>query len=129
MKNHTTIVFAIILASTYFSSVAQTWMPFNETPEAGRYMDVTSIRKNGENRTFWMLTDLAVAKTPGVRSVVAQGEMDCKGERMRTTAAAVYAERMAKGSGRTVELGSSAKAWGPIVPGSDIQNLQQVVCQ
>ena len=91
------------------------------------YIDFATIRKDGNLRKVWKLTNSKQRDTDGVMSRLTKTEIDCKQERYKTLALSTHTEQMAGGT--TIKnLGEDPYGWSEIPPGSFIWAVMETVC-
>ena len=87
------------------------------TGEPARYIDPSTITRDGNFRRVWEIHDLGEKGSQGERSVLASVEYDCTDKRMRTLSAIGRSLRMARGE--IVPLRGVSGEWVPLQPGKD----------
>ena len=119
---------ALLLLITVFtssSSLAQ-WELYAEVTEAFLYMDLSSIRKDGNLRKVWVLQDLKQRQKEGGLSFRARMEYDCKEERFRYLSATLHSSQMAQGNLINSQTGVSN--WIDIAPRTAMEDSFKLVC-
>ena len=103
------------------------WVRVGETAEAGFFVDLGSLEKDGSNRRFWELTDLKQRGKEGEMSMRARVLYDCQGQRSRTLTLTVHAEPMA--GGKTLFVGGEdPQGWIAVAPKSVSSEKLRMVC-
>ena len=106
------------------------WILVSGTGSANEYIDMSTIQRNGNVVTAWVLGDLAEPrpfKGKTFRSLKTQVEFDCAANRFRQINASLYSGQM--GAGTVLESGSVSNPWEPAVPQSVGQTKLRAVCQ
>ena len=90
----------------------------NASDDFTEYVDLGTIRPNGGTVKMWELRNFKGVQRAGSSylSAMMQNEYDCNDERVRNVAFQIYSGTM--GTGRVVEVGSTADAWRSIPPGT-----------
>ena len=105
------------------------WTRLSETDNYIYYVDLATIRRNGNLVKIWTLADFkAVRKNAGKSflSEKSQSEYDCKEEKSRILAFTWFDGKM--GSGKVVVSDSDPGKWSPIQPGSVGEALWKIAC-
>jgi hypothetical protein len=118
-------VLKIVCASVAAPDLAE-WVKVSESDTSIHYIDPDSIRKDGNLRKMWQITDLKQREEGGVMSWRALHEYDCKEERLRLLSLSSHSNPMAGG----VMLGSDddPSTWDAIPPGSILARVLKRVC-
>ena len=95
---------AAILSLLTAHVAAQKWVKYTDDLVWSIYLDPGSLRKEGEIRRFWMLTDLKKRDEDGVLSRQVQFEHDCKKSRTRILAMKEFSGAMGGGKLLSSEL-------------------------
>ena len=105
---------------------AQNWTEYSESDSAVNYIDLTTLRINGEMRRVWELQDLKTRHPDGEMSRRYLTETDCKEERYRILGNSEHPQPMAGGA----PLFSSQKPgeWRYIAPGTVTAIVLRLVC-
>jgi len=113
------------------SAIAGTsWVLVSGTGSASEYIDFSTLSRNGNVVTAWVLGDLAESrpfKGRYFQSIKTQVEFDCAGSRFRQTHATLYSGPM--GSGSVLESDYVSNRWEPAVPQSVGQTKLRAVCK
>ena len=120
---------ALILLLAAFSNGAWAeWVFISESIGDDKcYIDPQTIRKDGDFRRAWVVTDYKAKRRNGVRSFRASTEIDCKGKRLRILSYSADSEPMA--TGRVMGTGKPRPQWARITPGTLGSNLHKYVCR
>ena len=102
------------------------WEKVYTTATATHYVDRASIRKDGNLRRMWSLTDLKQRDKNGEMSRRSKSEYDCKGERMRYLALSTHSESMA--GGKTLLNEGEEEMWRAIPPGTAAEAILEMAC-
>lgn len=119
---------ALLLLITVFtssSSLAQ-WVLYAEVTEAFLYIDLSTIRKDGNLRKVWVLQDLKQRQKEGALSLRARVEYDCREERYRYLSATSHSSQMAQGNLIKSQTGMSD--WIDVAPGTATEDSFKKVC-
>ena len=125
------LLLGLMLLVTAGAAIAE-WTIAGFSDEADKYVDIATIRRNGNLVKMW---DLADFKTKMVRtdtgdtylSSKMQSEYDCKEEKVRILAFNWFSGQM--GSGKVVYLDHDpSDKWSPISPGSVNEILWKIAC-
>lgn len=117
-----TILLTLLLAS---SGAWAEWVKVGETDNAVFYIDPATIRKEGNLRRVWNITDLKQRGNLGELSRRARYEYDCKQERQRILS--ISGHSGPKASGET--LGSEGPTqWNEIPPETVSETIIKLVC-
>jgi hypothetical protein len=102
------------------------WVIYTWNDEATFYYDPATIRKEGNMRRAWELTDLRKRGRSGEMSRRIRMEYDCKQERNRLLSISGLSEPMAGGKVLSTE-GEEAQ-WDAIAPGTVAEIMLEIVC-
>ena len=118
---------ALLLALLSVSGSAWAeWVKINENDSRLIYIDPQTIRKDGNLRKVWQITDLKQRFTNGELSRRSRLEFDCKNERFRYLSFSIHSGPMAGGTILS-QLVEDTK-WADIPPRSSSETMLQVVC-
>lgn len=103
------------------------WVKVAASDTSTFYIDPASIRKNGNLRKVWGITDLKQRDSvDGEMSRRSRGEYDCKEERYRILAFSFHSEPMARGE--TLRSKDDVGTWHAIPPDSVSADILKIVC-
>ena len=105
------------------------WTDVGENDGLIQYVDLATIRRNGNLVKMWYLTDFKTVRTISGKSYLsskAQSEYNCKEESSRTLALTWFDGKM--GRGKVVFAYSDPDKWEPIQPESIGEVLWKVAC-
>lgn len=102
------------------------WVMHSETETATHYLDPDTIRKEGNMRRIWGLTDLRTRHKDGEMSRRVRYEYDCKQELYRFLAITEHSEPMA--GGKVLSMHEEEKLWRAIAPNTSAEATQKIVC-
>ena len=122
------LLMGLMLVMTATAASAE-WTRVGDADEFIQYVDVATIRRNGNLVKMWYLSDHKTVKTVDGNSFLsdkAQWEFDCKEERWRVVAYIWFDGKM--GSGKVVYSGSAPGKWSPISPESVGEILWKIAC-
>jgi hypothetical protein len=126
--------FLIAVMLLYAASARGEWSRIGSIPGdgSGVYLDVATVRRNGQLRRAWALLDHKVEQRlesgARYRSDKIQYEYDCKGERTRVLAGITYSDQM--GEGKPVDSATAENSrWEPVAPGTVAELLWKRVCE
>lgn len=120
-----TILLSILLLVT--GAAWAEWEKVTTTAQATFYIDRATIRKDGNLRRIWWLTDYKQRDTSGAMSVRQMDEYDCKGERRRQLSSSEHAEPMTGGK-ELASNGENPRGWRQIPPGTIGESLLKMLC-
>jgi hypothetical protein len=104
------------------------WVRFDATADgATHYYDPASVRRAGDLRRLWSISDWNERRRDGAMSLRTFWEFDCKGERYRFLSLSWHSERMAVG--RTLQTDNSPIPWDHTTPGTVNGTLLKIVCK
>jgi hypothetical protein len=128
--NKKLVALAVILINIGISFAGTNWVLVSGTASANEYLDVSTIRRNGNTVTVWVLGDLAEArpfKGRYFKSLKTQVEFECDARKFRQTHATLYSGPM--GSGEVLESSYVSNPWEPAVPQSVGETKLRTVCK
>ena len=103
------------------------WVQIGETDSSNFYIDPATIRKDGNLRKVWEITDLKQRSKDGAMSVRVRTEYDCKNERFWTMSLSDHSEPMA--GGETLNSFTYRdRDWRETPPGSVGETMLKIVC-
>ncbi|BFU89647.1 MAG: hypothetical protein NTAFB01_08340 [Nitrospira sp.] len=105
------------------------WLLVGDNERARVYLDTETINRSGEWVRVWVVDDLKIAETRGLRkylSTRAHEEHDCIKERFRLLALEYFSGNM--GSGEALYKTSGESDWTPIPRGTLAQSVWRFVC-
>ena len=102
------------------------WVSYGETETVTFYFDPATIRKDGNMRRVWELTDLSKRGRSGEMSRRMRREYDCKQERYRYLAISGHSEPMA--GGEVLVTGGEDNNWEAIAPDTVAETILNLVC-
>ena len=112
--------------SSSLKKVSPKWAMIGKDDTYSFYFDPDTIRKDGNMRQVWEITDLNTRDKDGEMSVQMRVEYDCKQERFRFIAFSKHSENMA--AGKTLKSITKEGPWGAIPPNSASQLMLIHVC-
>lgn len=136
LKIHMMLVLLITLLVLSSGPVYAEWVPRGEDKQAGLtiYLDVDTMRINGNQVMMWILHDFKTVQTNGAGnsflSAKVHREYDCAKEQTRVLAITKYEDKMGNGkvvSSRTFDEPEWVSA-APREPGTIAQDLWIVAC-
>ena len=102
------------------------WVLYSETDTSTFYYDPATIRKDGNMRRVWELSDLRKRHKDGEISRRYRAEYDCKNERTRILSFSLHSEPMA--GGEVLKNFGEDKEWREIPPGTVVNTILKIVC-
>jgi hypothetical protein len=102
------------------------WVKYAEKDENTFYFDPATVRKDGNMRRVWELTNYKQRDKYGSISSRLRGEYDCKQERYRVLTISEHSEPMAGGSVTRQQYDGGP--WADIPPGTISEVIFKVVC-
>jgi hypothetical protein len=116
-----------ITCSTVTTPARSEWVKMAEGTDGRKdYLDVTTIRKDGQFRRAWGIQNLKERDEIGAMSVRILQEYDCKGDRFRMLSMSVHTEPMA--GGNVLHSGNRKEEWSHVPPDTPIKHIFNVVC-
>jgi hypothetical protein len=119
-------IFLTLLLMLAVTMARAEWVKVNETETGVVYLDPATIRKDGDLRRIWGLTDLKVRDAGGELSRRRLDEYDCKKERYRILSISTHSGSMAMG--KILARDSDSGEWQYAAPGSVAGDLLGFVC-
>ena len=117
---------AALLMATAISSPAQL-LQLGQGDDKSHYIDIASIRRDGNTRSAWTLQDLANPDpATGTMSSRFMYEYDCQAEKYRMLAFSAHSEPM--GRGKTLVNQQLALRWMQALPNSFGMAALELVC-
>ena len=102
------------------------WVKVSETDSHTAYIDPDTIRKDGNLRRVWQVSDLKQRNDRGVMSRRVLMEYDCKEARKRILQFSSHSDPMA--GGRVLISDSEPDPWDYIPPETPVQTIMRIVC-
>jgi hypothetical protein len=102
------------------------WVPIGASESSYEYLDLKTLRVNGDLRRIWVLDDLSAPDKDGDRSYRTLLEYDCRAERYRSLQGIFYAGSMA--TGRVTARTSQASVWRKVMEGTISATVMKAVC-
>lgn len=118
-----TLLLALMLVT---GSVWAEWVKMGESASDKFYIDLATIRKDGNLRKVWAITDFKQQDKSGALSNRIRFEYDCKEERSRLLSMSTHSEPLAKGT-PLVQI-NEAGPWSDIAPGTVHETFLKAVC-
>jgi len=103
-----------------------TWAPVAGTDTSYDYLDLSTLRVDGNLRRVWTLHDLAQPDTDGDRSYRSLLEFHCPESRYRNLQTLFFADAM--GTGRMTGRSAQPGAWRAVQVESVAASVMQRVC-
>ena len=120
------LVFSLLLF-TSASALAQ-WSPVVVDVEGTIFnFDFSTLRRDGELRKVWTLSNFPEKDPNGVMSSRVRVEYDCKNERERYLSFKLFSDKNAKGV--TIDSGDTPSSWKDIAPDTAAWRLMQTACK
>lgn len=116
----------VLVLAVVSSGVCAMWVALTETSEAINYLDPATIRRDGNLRRVWQLSDLKERDKDGAMSLRNLWEYDCKEDRFRLLSGSVHSEPNA--GGKVLSSQSQRGDWNYIPPGSASSATLKYVC-
>jgi hypothetical protein len=121
-------LFLVSLMAMLAGPALAEWVKIGYSDLGTLYIDPATIRKDGNLRKIWVMTDLDRRDKDGEMSSRSRQEFDCKGERSRILSGSTHSEPMASGRTlRRVEFDNLDK-WSQIPPSSIAEAILERVC-
>ena len=121
------VVISVCLLTVGAAPAVAAWTQIVETDFVTTYMDLGTIRKQGNIRKVWKLWDFKERQKRGELSVVLDSEHDCKEKKGRPLEMILYSQNMAKGN---VIISSTLDdpEWNEIAPATEGGFTLKTVC-
>lgn len=120
------IIILFLLTIRIDAAIAE-WTRIVETDTATFYMDISTIRKEGNTVKVWSILDFKEKGDYGDVSHKSRYEFDCKQERIKTLTLLPYAGHMAEG--QLINYSRSSEEWFDIPPGSNWAIYLEILCK
>ena len=105
------------------------WLKVGESDAIYAYIDLATIRKDGNIVRVWAINDLKQRNKDGELSTRIRAEFDCKQERQKYLSLSTHSGRMASGTTiYTYDFARSPANWSEIPPGSIGETVLKIVC-
>lgn len=117
------LVCLMMLASSAWAE----WQEFIQNDTSVSYIDLETIRKDGNLRKIWVLLNYAEKDINGKMSARTRQEFDCKEERRRVLTISTHSEAMAGGKQLFSHTLDTPK-WEEIPPNTNYMTLLKLVC-
>ena len=121
--------YLLALLMLFASPAWAEWTVSGGSDEFTQYIDIATIRRNGNFVKMWDLKDFKTVEKISDYSFLSQkvqSEYDCKEERERLLAFSWFSGKM--GSGTVVYSDNDPTKWIPIQPDSVAETLWKIVC-
>ena len=126
MKQHKLAkIFFMMMILTSHSAFAA-WTQFSETNERVYFVDLDTLKKEGNTRIFWRLTNYKTRNKFGDLSGRRKELLDCTKEATQTLSFASFAEPFA--GGMSTSTLNPAPEWTHIPPNTVDDTLMRLVC-
>lgn len=122
------IILACLLTTSALSAIGE-WTPVwqSNAKDAVYYMDYKTIRKDGNLRTMWLISDLSKRYKDGEMSRRSRYVFDCKLERYKILAMSTHSESMATGE-VLFNGGEDPAGWRAIPPTTAVETILKIIC-
>lgn len=118
-----TLLLALLLVT---GSAWAEWVKVAEGDGVDLYIDLETIRKDGNRRRVWQIQNLKQRGKDGESSRRLRMEYDCKQERDRLVSFSFHSEPMA--SGTALSNVDGGLGWADIPPGTLSEVVLKIVC-
>lgn len=118
-------ILMILLAVVSIGAMAE-WVKVSESDAAFFYIDLATIRRNGDFRRVWEMRDMKKIDKDGVMSVRALMEYDCNEERSRILSISEHSEPTL--GGKVLLSSDDPSTWRYVAPGTVFESTLKVVC-
>lgn len=116
----------ILLSSLSFTASAA-WTVYEETDDRILLVELSSVRKDGDNRTFWLMSDYKQISPYGDLSARSKVVFDCKKEMKKILDFTTFSQRNLGGA--VTSTLTPVPKWDHIAPNSYDYLLIGVVCK
>ncbi|MBI3370193.1 MAG: hypothetical protein HY017_00350 [Betaproteobacteria bacterium] len=103
------------------------WMNYAETDEVAFYIDLATVRKDGNRRRVWALHDLKQRGPRGDSSIRLLFEYDCKDRLNRILARITYSGKMLTGT--ALDVDHKISEWNQIAPRTIFEAALEMLCK
>jgi len=121
-------LFLVSLMAMLAGSALAEWVKIGYSDLGTLYIDPATIRKDGNLRKVWVMTDLDRRNKDGEMSIRTRQQLDCKGERSRVLSGSTHSEPMASGSTLIRQEFDNLEKWSQIPPSSIAEAILERVC-
>lgn len=122
------IILVALLFATPLISFAQNWVKVSSSDLDNIYIDTISLKKIGNNRRVWVLSDYKKRDKGGDSSNKVLSEFDCAEDRVKNLDYTMFKGNMGNGT-VTDHISSPNSAWQYVSPGSVDDFLLKFVCK
>ncbi len=119
------LVFALLALSLVASANAE-WVKIGENDLGAFFIDPDTIRRQGNFRKVWAVTDMKQLVVEGAKSYRVQWEYDCKEERSRVLYLSAYSRQLA--TGEILFSTAGPQTWEPTPPDTPDALIRAIVC-
>lgn len=119
------LLFAL-LALSLSAPTAAGWVKVGENDLGAFFIDPGTIRRQGNFRKVWALTDMKKLVVEGARSYRVQWEYDCMEERSRVLYLSAYSRKLA--TGKMLFSTAGPQTWEPTPPDTPDAIIREIVC-
>ena len=102
------------------------WVKVADHSEGILYIDPATMRKDGNLRKVWTLSNLKKRTKNGELSIRSRQEIDCKEERIRILSASSHTDFWT--DGKEIFHTDAIANWYEVPPNTDLQKSLQIVC-
>ena len=124
MKTKLTLI--LLLLAVSIGTASAEWKRIVESDTATFYMDISTIRKDGNTVRVWSILDFKEKGRYGDVSHKSRHEFDCKQERLRTLTLLPYTGHMAEG--QAINISKPPEEWFDIPPRSAWATYLEILC-
>ena len=118
----------LLLLSLFFTGSAWAeWIRVSQTNTETFYIDPATIRKEGNLRTVWSISDLKQRKPDGSMSSRTRMKFDCKNERVSLMSLSKHSEAMAAGN-VLIRHQYDSDDWSDVPPEAAADDILKIVC-
>lgn len=108
-------------------SASAEWVIVSTSDSAVFFVDKDKIRRQGNIRRYWVLSNFLTEQKNGAWSWRSLDEINCKEETQRLIEMSMHTETWAKGE--TISIAkNNDQGWDQIPPGTVIENISKFVC-
>lgn len=121
-------ILAALVSAIPLISFAQNWVKVTTSELDNVYIDTISLKKNGNNRRVWVLSDYKKKDKHGDLSNKVLSEFDCVEDRVKNLDYTMFNGNMGNGT-VTTHIPSANSSWQFVSPGSVDDALLKFVCK
>lgn len=119
------VIFMLLLMIAVLPARAE-WVRVSGNADLVTYIDTSTIKNNGQLRSFWAIQDMRQVGFGGVMSIRAFEEYDCAEARFKFLSVSAHSGPMA--GGQTLLTDNLDDEWSYIPRGMNFSAIHRIVC-